>query len=781
MIHRSSPLRVAIFSQDGFPRYGVGWALAPDTLASDLKQMGIEAELLGVEALADPARFSTDKFAVLVMLYGNNHPDAAFANTIAFHKSGGSLITTGIPYTHAIARKQNEWSDLGHKDDPARFGPGAIGVGGFAGPASNPGPQRVAANDPWKLKGFVTEPDKPSPAPQWLDPATVPAGVELIPTIGTAREPIAAMLVHKSGPFAGAVDAWTYRMEAGERESYDTRQLLNRAIVGVLAKRSMLSAAQTRKAYSYLGKLPKPKVYANLTLPTVKRGYDTFQPKMPKPARNLIVADIRRLSKEEKALLFTLQGLVNRTQPRIYFLTDDDDQFWLEELKRQGEIAGWTMESNPWSLLTTFKSAYKGAVICDPKIYVSPCVAASLCGADDLLLAWDAGLASRHNLPIKVDLRGKFKSNAEALRFLRTQVAPKLDPYLTCTLDPKVFDKGALDQLVAAKASVFWISGPYAQGQPGATMEAERAELREFLAKMPFGAIVRGFWWNGDGQGFQEEDGVALGSRFGKPTLVSDLITNLSVHSGVPTSALKQKPRPAPPMLDRSKVYVCFTMSDGDNLCTWRGYFRRYFNDPVRGSFPLGWGMGPGLVDLAPTWARWYYENATPNDEFLCDVSGAAYIYPPSWGTALKDRHAALRWFYDQTQSAMNRMDMNTLRLMNVRTEDIAEVGKLLPEIKYLMPDYGHAGPERYPELTYTLPGGQTVYRAATNGSGPENLAGQIRKRAGQNRPAFLNAFIWNWGSNLGDLKKTLEILGPEFVAVTPSQLDALHRQARGS
>ena len=39
-----------------------------------------------------------------------------------------------------------------------------------------------------------------------------------------------------------------------------------------------------------------------------------------------------------------------------------------------------------------------------------------------------------------------------------------------------------------------------------------------------------------------------------------------------------------------------------------------------------------------------------------------------------------------------------------------------------------------------------------------------------------MNAFIWNWGSSLADLKKTLELLGPEFVAVTPSQLDALYR-----
>lgn len=776
---KSSPARVAIFFERDFPRYGVGWAAAPPVLKSDLKRAGIYADILDIAALSDPRRFNARVYSALLLLDGNTYPDAAFGNLQAFHRAGGSFVLTGIPFTHPVALKNGKLSDLGHRNDTALWGASGIGVGGFAGPDRNLLPVRVAKGDPWRLKGVGTETNKPGSNPQWLDPKSVPAGVELVPAIGDARRPIAALLVQKAGQFAGAVDAWTYRVEGGERESYDVRQLLGRATVSVLERKGALDKRQTQRAFAAYDAIPSPKVYAGVVLPEVKRGYETLQPKMPRPAKNLLVADIRKLEADEKILLFSLQGLVNRVQPRIYFLTDDDDKFWLDELKRQGEIDGWESVADPFSLLATFKSAYKGAVVCDPKVYVSPCVAASICGADGLVLAKTPELATKLGLSVKVDLRGKFKDGGEALKFLRTQVLPRLDPYLSCSLDPKVFSAGALDSLIAARASVFWITGPLAQGDlPGANQSGEWEEIRTMLANLPLGAIVRGFWWNGDGRGLQEDDGVALGSRFGKPTLVSDLIVNLSVHSGVPAARLTQKPRPAPPKLDPSKVYVCFTMSDGDNLCTWRGYFRKYFNDPVRGQIPVGWGMGPGLLDLAPTWARWYYENATESDEFLCDVSGAAYIYPPSWGAALKDRKAAMKWFYGKTQEAMIRMDMKTVRLMNVKTEDIAEVAALLPETKYLLPDYGHAGPEKYDELTYTLPSGQSMFRAATNGSGPENFAGQIRKRAGRNRPAFLNAFVWNWGSNLGDLKKTMEILGPEYVAVTPSQLDALYRQA---
>ena len=83
----------------------------------------------------------------------------------------------------------------------------------------------------------------------------------------------------------------------------------------------------------------------------------------------------------------------------------------------------------------------------------------------------------------------------------------------------------------------------------------------------------------------------------------------------------------------------------------------------------------------------------------------------------------------------MKRMDMKTVRLMDVTAKDIAHVAPLLPDIEFLMPDYGIDGDFTYPALTYSLPDGQAIFRAATNGSGPENLAKQIRSKAGTNRP----------------------------------------------
>jgi hypothetical protein len=42
-----------------------------------------------------------------------------------------------------------------------------------------------------------------------------------------------------------------------------------------------------------------------------------------------------------------------------------------------------------------------------------------------------------------------------------------------------------------------------------------------------------------------------------------------------------------------------------------------------------------------------------------------------------------------------------------------------------------------------------------------------------------LNAFVYLWGTKLSDLKQMLDQLGANYVAVTPTQLDTLYRQAQ--
>ncbi len=769
--------RVAVFFEPSFPYYGSSTQTSPRQIAKRLRASGIQAELLGADALADTNRFNANRFAALVLAYGNTYPQTAFASLQAFHRAGGALILSGIPFTHPVSRDAaGRWQDEGHNNDAALFGKEGIGIGGFTGSGTDISPI-VAPEDALELASLSINWSSYAHE-QRFDPSTIPAGDELIPVVGAAQRPVVALLIHHNSPFAGAVDVWTHQGPEGDLQDWLSEQLLLRGTIVALERKGLLSPHQRQAAFANFTHLPKPAVYANLVLPKIPRPYPTFQPTLPAPARHLDVVDVSKCTRDERILLLSLQGIVNRKQPRLYLILKEDDRFWLDEMRRHGDTDESVTITDPLSVVSRYRSSVQGAVVPDPKIYLSPCVAACIAGADDLLIATPE-LALRLQLPIKVDLRGKFKGDAEALHSIRKTLFPRLNPYLACCLDPAIFDTGALDQIIAARGIVFWITGTKAQQLPGADGSGELAEIKALLAAMPLNAVVRGFWWHGEDIGINEGAGVSLASRFGKVTVVSDYVANFSVFSGVRQPALKQKRQNPPPPLDSSKVYFSFTMSDGDNLCTWRDYFRSYFEDPLHGTIPIGWGMGPSLLDNAPVWARWYYDHATANDEFLCDVSGVGYIYGPDWGTALKDRRGAFADFYNWTEQYMRRMDMHTIRLMNVGAPDIAQAARLMPGVRFLMPDYGSPGGLPYAQLTYDLPNDQTVFRAVTGADpGPELLAKQIRERVGAARPAFLNVFIWNWGSKLSDLKRVQELLGAEYIAVTPSQLNTLYRKA---
>ncbi len=911
--------RVAVFFEPGFPFYNATPFASPRAIAGNLKAIGLDADLLDGAALTDANRFNLAHYDALVLPYGNTFPQPAFRNLQAFHRAGGALVVTGIPFTHPVANasaarwtarpswgenvrltdkansgtraleikgmhewagvdsprleaktgdkfhleawSQNvagevgkdelyirffdaggefisqfgpqlsngatwqkieadatappgtaaydislqirsakrvvrldniqvtingaksalangdfenlggEWSDLGHSDAAGGNGPNGIEAGGFAGPGKVKLPTQIAPGDPLRLKSLGIE--WPADTPQWLNVKSLPQGAKVTPFLIWQGQPLTALIQYPSG----SVTVWTNH-PANANPGFVANQILVRSTIAALAAQKKIASAKA--LFARLDALPQPIRYVNLKLPQPKRPYETFQPKMPEPAAQLYVADVRRLSFDEKLLLSSLQGIVNRKQPRIYLQYGEDDRFWLGEMQKRGQTGAAIEVAKPLDLVEKFRAEIPGVVISDPNVYASPCVAASLSGADSFVIATPQ-LAAQLKLPIVADLRGKFTDNAAALRYIRTQVFPRLNPYISICLDPSMYDNGSLDQIIAARGAVFWITGHRAQDKPGADTSAELEEIKALFAQMPLHSVVRGFWWHGDGQGIDETPGVSLSSQFGKVTIVSDLTPNFSVFSGVKLQSLKQKPQAAVPTLDKSKIYIAITMSDGDNLVTWRRYFREYFNDPLHGTFPVGWGMGPTLIDVAPTWAQWYFDNATDKDEFICDVSGVGYIYPPDWGAVLSksDREKSERSFYNWTQDYMARMDMKSLRLMNVATEDIARVGRLTPRVPFLMPDYGWRDENKYPELTYTLPTGQPVFRAISYDGSPEKMANDIRTRIGNSRPAFTNVFIWNWGSKMKDLKKMLDLLGPDYVAVTPSQLAALYQQSQ--
>ncbi|MBB6675117.1 GxGYxYP domain-containing protein [Cohnella nanjingensis] len=132
-------------------------------------------------------------------------------------------------------------------------------------------------------------------------------------------------------------------------------------------------------------------------------------------AKRLDVADIVDAPGDVKLLLATLQGVVNRTEPRIYLLESEEEgkTTWLNNLD-----VPYQLHADAWELVHAYKGEVKGIVVYDPHVPDSINVATTLAGLKDAVVASPA-LAERlkeapYSLKVLDDLRGKFKDRLDA-------------------------------------------------------------------------------------------------------------------------------------------------------------------------------------------------------------------------------------------------------------------------------------------------------------------------------------------------------------------------------
>ena len=129
--------RVGVFFEPGFPFYNATPFTSPRAIARDLKAIGLEADLLNVKALADANHFNQARYDAFVLPYGNTFPQAAFTNLQAFHRGGGALVVSGIPFTHPVANVSSKgwranpgWGENVHLTENAHSGAGALEIKG---------------------------------------------------------------------------------------------------------------------------------------------------------------------------------------------------------------------------------------------------------------------------------------------------------------------------------------------------------------------------------------------------------------------------------------------------------------------------------------------------------------------------------------------------------------------------------------------------------------------------------------------------------------------------
>ncbi|MFD0467984.1 GxGYxYP domain-containing protein [Nonomuraea thailandensis] len=107
---------------------------------------------------------------------------------------------------------------------------------------------------------------------------------------------------------------------------------------------------------------------------------------------------------DDQLLLTTLQGVVNRRRPRLYFNynAENYDTAWLD-----GTGARITRHDRPLDLIARYRDEARGAILHDPAVPDSVNVATTLAGLENAVAA-TAEQAVEHGFEVITDLRGRF-------------------------------------------------------------------------------------------------------------------------------------------------------------------------------------------------------------------------------------------------------------------------------------------------------------------------------------------------------------------------------------
>jgi len=389
-------LGIAILNEPGLPAYSAPPDLPAPVIISILAREEIPVKSISAAELADPALFNADRFCLLIMPTGNTYPLDALDNLVAFRRRGGSLVMSGFPFHTACERSEGKWQTVSNQR-ANHHGTGGIGAGGYRilPTGTNPGLQLPSNPIGFKCDHFAGE----QPHTVWLDSRLLPRVDRVYPLLtindlnGT-RQPAAALIQHKCKECRNALDLWL-----GAFSNYNditdrnvTERLLCNGILWILKEKGLLSQIEfSTHMQSLYSRKPIPEIPSKIQYAEEVRPWkDSFLPKSSAPARKLLVVQTGKLSTPEKIAITCLQGLTAREKPRIWLIRSalgKYDRHWLEMHKAGGHIDGWE-EVTDWSgLFKNFKTAYRGAVIADPKLYRGDLIALNVAMCEDLIVA----------------------------------------------------------------------------------------------------------------------------------------------------------------------------------------------------------------------------------------------------------------------------------------------------------------------------------------------------------------------------------------------------------
>ena len=320
------------------------------------------------------------------------------------------------------------------------------------------------------------------------------------------------------------------------------------------------------------------------------------------------------LSDEERIMFCTLQGIVNRTRPRIllYNHNEEPQSTWPTA---HGIRTSAISTSKPYEMVKLFQEEIKGLVLYSNKLcdhYSN--LAVTIAGLDGLLPVTAAIrsklVANGMDFPVVEDLTPLTMSTAlEVYTYLYNNYWSRCNHRLLISLRPTipyVHDIGA-----ACGSACVWLD-PRNTG--------EHRLLDKLLKDMTPGRDIVLGWYP------EERSGVGEATKYGLSTVPADFFENTTVYSAV-NKAIKIPTVPKRPKLE-NKVYAAVYISDGDNIQYCQHAMAKIFDQSGRSKMALNWTVSPSLADFAPMMLNYYYGKASRNDCFVSGPSGLGYAMP---------------------------------------------------------------------------------------------------------------------------------------------------------
>lgn len=527
---------------------------------------------------------------------------------------------------------------------------------------------------------------------------------------------------------------------------------------------------------------------------------------MPKfqSVQHLDVYDFRGSAEDVQLAATTCAGLINRPLPRVYLVFTSEDEYWLRRLAGTVPQTHATSGGNDAlvALLSSYQAEIKGLIIYDPACIDSINVGTTLAGLRAGIVVSPTlaqRLQERYQFPLILNLRTfRWRSRIQAYLWAQQQLLPECTSRLIAGMEPTI-SNGLRSFLVATRTFVYWLDSRRYFPDGHAGMLSERGLMRQIFQMYTPNSLHLG--WVVD-----EFSGIALLSRFALATLASDYFNNLEVWTAIKPSlaahnAADHTPVQAQPLpvvvqpshdsrISDSKVYISFTLSDGDNIQYCQHKLLQLWNEPIRGTIPLGWTLSPLLLQSAPAMAAYYQETATANDELVAGPSGAGYMYPTHWPQA--------HWpkFLQQTGELMSDIGMTTLevldaeRLFGSGLPFIPKVSvdgmtlqnrQLLQEFARTLAPYGMQS--MLSGNGFFFPWGRwryidkipVCYNLGLVGSVKTTLLFiRVATKIYRHRPLFLNIYVNAWSMGPAQIQQVMQALGDQCTFVLPRTLLAM-------